>query len=242
MANATADNHNPSQDPAPNQPHADQVRLVKKDDRLWLHGPRNLGLGGVCVDFSNIDLRTGPGNLSRKQPLGRAIGQKAHTVIDATAGMGHDAFLLACMGYHVLAIERSPLIAALLADGLRRALEDDHIRQVLSDRLTLKHADALEILQQPDITADVVYIDPMFPPKRKSSALPKKELQLLRIAVGNDPDASQLLDIARRVARQRVVVKRSPHAPPLDKPSTSIRSKLVRYDIYLNPSPPTGPP
>lgn len=209
----------------------DRLRLVVTDDRLSLHGPREMGLGGVSVDFTGLDLR--PGNLSRKQPLGRAIGAKARTVIDATAGMGGDALLLACMGYEVLAIERSPIIAALLEDGLRRGEADERIMAALGGRLRMVHGDARQVLLAGEVKADVVYVDPMFPPKRRASALPKKEIQLLRLVVGDDPDAAQLMAAARQAATQRVVVKRPTHAPPLAEPSMSIEGKLVRYDVYV---------
>ena len=88
-------------------PNRVEVRDLREDN-----GP------GFSVDFTGIDLRTGTGNLSRKQPLPRAIGKETKTVVDATAGLGHDAVLLACMGYDVIAVERSPIVAALLLGGL----------------------------------------------------------------------------------------------------------------------------
>ena len=211
----------------------DELRLICDDDRLSLHGPAAMKLGGISVDFTGIDLRSASGNLSPKQPLARAVGAKAATVLDATAGMGQDAFLLACMGYHVLSIERSPVIAALLADGLRRAEQDPQLSRAMGGRLRFLHGDAREILANAADQPDAVYVDPMFPPKRRSSALPKKQIQLLRLVVGDDPDVNELFQQALRAARQRVIVKRPTHAAPLDQPTMSLEGKLVRYDVYV---------
>jgi len=80
---------------------------------------------------------------------------------------------------------------------------------------------------------ETIYMDPMFPAKRRQSSAVRKELKWLRDLVGDDADALELLEIARRTATQRVVVKRPDHAAPLvPRPNGSIAGKLVRYDIY----------
>lgn len=193
---------------------------------------------GLMVDFTEINPRQASkrGGFSRKQPLARAIGKSTRTVLDATAGLGHDSALLACMGFHVTAVERSPIIAALLEDGLRRAMLDEDLKHALDDRLTIIQADARDILRRGSIRPDAVYIDPMFPPKRKASALAKKSIRLVRQIVGDDDDAADLLATAQLHA-PRVVVKRPNHAKPLaPKPTAQIAGKLVRYDVYVNAS------
>ncbi|MGL9773657.1 MAG: class I SAM-dependent methyltransferase [Sodalis sp. (in: enterobacteria)] len=47
-------------------------------------------------------------------------GQGLPDVVDATAGLGRDAFVLACLGCRVQMFERHPVMAALLKNGLRR--------------------------------------------------------------------------------------------------------------------------
>lgn len=210
------------------------MTLVFGDDGLELREPGDRPGRGMVVDYSSIDLRTGAGNLSKKQPLPRAIGKETKTVLDATAGFGNDAALLACMGFEVLAVERSPVIAVLLEDGLRRALLDEELNQALGDRLRTQAGDSREMLKEMEPKPDAVYIDPMFPEKRKKSALAKKHIRLVREIVGDDPDAEELLEVARDHARKRVVVKRPSHAPPLaSDPDLSFEGKLVRYDVYL---------
>jgi 16S rRNA (guanine1516-N2)-methyltransferase len=189
---------------------------------------------GVRVDFASIDLRTGAGNLSRRQPLARAVGRTARTVLDATAGLGHDAALLACMGYQVTAVERSPIIAALLKDGVARALADERYREALGGRLRVIVGEAREVLGGLDEAPDAVYLDPMFPPRRKASALAKKGVRLLRRVVGDDEDASELFEAAVERSVPRLVVKRPNYAPPLHPgPIASFAGKLARYDVYV---------
>ncbi len=208
------------------------LQLVLTPERLELRDGRDPRLGPVYVDFSHLDLRRYGPNLSRRQPLARAIGKKTRTLVDATAGYCQDALLLALMGFRVTAIERSTVVMTLAQDGLRRFAVQSGT--TLAYRLQLINADARAVLASMIPRPEAIYLDPMFPSKRKKSAAVKKEMRLLRELVGNDPDALELLEISRQVALDRVIVKRPDDAPPLaPDPSVSITGKLVRYDIYL---------
>lgn len=210
------------------------LRLAWADDRLELRRPDMRPGRGVCVDFAVLNLRPGTRDLSKKQPLARAFGPKVRSIIDATAGLGQDAFLLAALGYGVTAVERSPVLAALLEDGLRRASADATLAGLMGDRLRVWVGDSRTRLRAIDPPPDGVYVDPMFPPKRRASALPRKEIQVIRVLVGDDPDAADLCRVAREVASQRVVVKRPDHAEPLaGPPDHVIESKLARFDVYV---------
>jgi 16S rRNA (guanine1516-N2)-methyltransferase len=209
--------------------------LAVTDEGLELRETGRRAAGGLRADFGTTGaISRRIATASRRQPLARAIGMKrgTPTVVDATAGLGRDALLLANLGCPVVAVERSPVLGEMLRDALERAAAAG---QAAAGRVTLIVADAVDVLavlstrQRPD----TVYIDPMYPATGKS-ALPKKEMRILRRLVGDDPDAGTLLEAARRVARNRVVVKRPPLAPPLSPgPSVSIASKLTRYDVYL---------
>ena len=172
----------------------------------------------------------------RGQALPRAAGfAKGQTpgVVDATAGLGRDAFLLASLGAEVTMIERSPEIAALLESGLARAREAGPDYAAVVGRMRLLHGDARGLL--PTLGPDVVLVDPMHPP-RGNSALVKQEMRLLREMVGDDPDAGELMVAALAAARQRVVLKWPIHAPPLPglpPPSHSIIGKSTRYDVFM---------
>ena len=167
--------------------------------------------------------------ISRRTLLGRAIGRKTQTVIDATAGLGGDAFLLSRMGYSVLAIERQPVIAALLENGILRILER-------SDRIKLefRFADSRKILSNLNESPDVIYLDPMYPVGRKTSVAVARPIRILRELAGDDSDAESLLNTSLKSASRRVVIKRPHFAEPLrrDKLSDSLMGKLVRYDLY----------
>jgi len=173
----------------------------------------------------------------RQQPIARALGLKkglTPAVVDATAGLGRDAFVLASLGCPVLMLERHPVIHALLEDGLRRLTLKGDSCKPLTERLNLQRADARQWLATNAQGIDVVYLDPMYPHRTKS-ALVKKEMRVLRQLVGDDLDVVSVLETALQVARQRVVVKRPKTAPAIGttSPSFSVESKNTRYDIYL---------
>lgn len=170
------------------------------------------------------------------QPVARAVGLRPGIrpqVLDATAGLGRDAFVLASLGCQVTLLERSPIIHALLDDALARAALDPEVAPIAA-RMKLLRADARTWLEQAgEGVADVVYLDPMFPHRDKSS-LVKKEMRVFRALVGDDEDAGALLAKALRCARYRVVVKRPRLAPDLDgqAPSHRLEGKSGRFDIY----------
>lgn len=215
----------------------ESLTLAFRDDGVELRRDGIAAGRGFRVDFAGVDVRRHSKNLSRRQPLPRAIGRETETVADATAGFGHDAVLLALMGFDVTLVERSPVIAALLTDGVRRALRDENIGPALGDRVRVVRADARSWLDALASPPDVVYLDPMFPEKRKSSALPPLAAQLLRAVVVSTDDDHELFEVGRRVARRRVVVKRPLRADALGPGrSHAVAGKLVRYDVHPRPA------
>lgn len=171
------------------------------------------------------------------QLVAKAVGlQKTRAtlhVIDATAGLGQDAFVLASLGCRVTLFERNPVIHALLADGLARAALNVDCAAIVG-RMRLLEGSSIDWLAQPDNeAADIVYLDPMFP-HRDKSALVKKEMQVFRTIVGDDEDSGQLLEGALKCARYRVVVKRPRKAPAIEgpEPTTRVEGKSSRYDVY----------
>ena len=171
------------------------------------------------------------------QLVAKAVGlQKTRAtldVVDATAGLGQDAFVLASLGCRVTLFERNPVIHALLADGLARASVNVDCAAIV-ERMRLLEGSSIEWLAQSEIeAADVVYLDPMFP-HREKSALVKKEMQVFRTIVGDDEDSGQLLASALEHARYRVVVKRPRKAPAIEgpEPTTRVEGKSSRYDVY----------
>ncbi len=171
------------------------------------------------------------------EAISKAVGiKKGHrpNVVDATAGWGRDAFVLATLGCRVHMIERSEVIAKLLEDGLQRAKQDEKIGPLIKDKLSLTRGESRQELRNIPFEPEVIYLDPMFPHKEKS-ALVKKEMRMLQEVVGQDHDADELLKTALKTATNRVVVKRPDYADFLAriKPNTSIKTKKHRFDIYL---------
>ena len=213
------------------------LRLTPEHLELRLQGPD--APGPVFVDFIEGAMghrrRFGGG---RGQLVAKAVGIKKEripTVVDATAGLGRDSFILAQLGCRVHMMERSPVVAALLADGMARACMDAEVAPVI-ENMTLETGDAAQLLLQlsEDARPDVVYVDPMHP-ERTKAALVKKEMRLFRALVGGDEDDSRLLESALQVARRRVVVKRPRKAEAIvgPKPGLVMEGKSTRYDIYL---------
>ena len=171
------------------------------------------------------------------EAISKAVGiKKGHrpNIVDATAGLGRDAFVLVTMGCRVHMIERSKVIAKLLADGLRRAEQDEKIGTMIKENLSLTYGDSRQELLHTPFEPEVIYLDPMFPHKEKS-ALVKKEMRMLQDVVGQDEDADEVLKLSLTIATTRVVVKRPAYANFLAdiKPQTSIKTKKHRFDIYL---------
>jgi 16S rRNA (guanine1516-N2)-methyltransferase len=176
--------------------------------------------------------------LARGHALAKAAGvtrpgTEQPRIVDATAGLGRDAFLLASLGVAVTLIERSTQVQELLRQGMAAAREAGPEWAAVIDRMTLICGDARELL--PRLEPDVVLVDPMHPPRGKT-ALVKKEMQELRKLVGADDDALELMRIALACASRRVVLKwplRGDPLPELPRPSYQIMAKTVRYDVFL---------
>lgn len=207
--------------------HFQKLELLKLDE------PK---LGAISVDFvegASAHRRKFGGG--RGQDIAKAVGLKhgfTPHVLDATAGLGRDAFVLASLGCKVTLMERMPVVAALLDNGIDRAQLSNEVNDI-ANNMQLIHAssiDNMSLAQQPD----VVYLDPMYPHREKSAAV-KKEMRVFQSLVGEDLDADALLAPALELAKYRVVVKRPSYAPPLadKKPSTSINMKKNRFDVYV---------
>ncbi|TVQ68328.1 MAG: SAM-dependent methyltransferase [Oceanospirillales bacterium] len=158
-------------------------------------------------------------------------------IADVTAGLGRDAFVLASLGCDVQMVERSPIIASLLEDGMQRAQQHPELQPII-ERMHLHKAQALDWLRSTanrseESCPQVIYLDPMFP-HRDKSALVKKEMLVFRDLVGADEDADLLLDAALEATECRVVVKRPRKAPYLMNraPSYQLDGKSSRFDIY----------
>lgn len=210
-------------------------------------GPREVPPAQATrVDFCDPALLYRLRTSGRRQGIGKAVGldktRDSIQVCDATAGLGRDALVLAHLGCRVTLVERSPWVHALLEDGLRRARAcgDPLVRAAL-ERMQLVAGDARQLLEAGHLPGaeppDVIYLDPMFPPRRKSARV-KKDIGVLQQVLGPDTDLEELLALAFVVARRRVVVKRPPNQPDITgfSPDFCITGKAAHFAVYVKSS------
>lgn len=223
---------------APSTPGGDARGFSLETDahgRLALRAVHRPDWNPVAIDWCASEQRRRI-RAGRRQLLARAAGLHLRPdarVLDATGGLGRDAFTLAALGARVVLVERQPLVVELLRDAQRRArAADEPTLALAAERLRIVGADALDV----DIGQgpfDAVYLDPMYPDDGKR-ALPQKEMQLLRDLAGDDDDAGALLAHARTLA-PRVAVKRPLRAPWLAgaRPDTVLSGTQARFDLYV---------
>lgn len=218
----------------------DGLFLVVDGDRISIQQGGKKAPGPVFVDFvSGACAHRRKYGGGKGQSIAKAVGITSAykpSVLDATAGLGRDAFVLATLGCDVTLVERHPVVYLLLQSGLQLAKDDAEVSDIIS-RMSLLEGNSIELLanwfgkgySQPDI----VYLDPMFP-HSNASAEAKKEMKLFRSLVGADLDEDQLWQQANEIARCRVVVKRPAKAPPLagKSPSYTLAGKANRFDVY----------
>lgn len=213
--------------------------LFYDNARLSLQQNDQGASGPLCVDFEDATLAYRQRHARQPEAILKALGAKhgeSLHIVDATAGWGLDAFVLAAAGHRVDLFERSVILHALLQDGLSRAaISGDERLAAIVRRMTLHFGESSVKLQAwGDAHPDVIYLDPMFPDRSKSAKV-KKNMYLLQQMLHDELPAETLLRDALSLARRRVVVKRPAHAGFLEdiKPSFQLTGKSSRFDIYL---------
>lgn len=207
-----------------------RLQFIRPDQPRW---------GAVYPEFASGRLehrRRFGGGLG--QAIARAIGltnQRPLRLFDVTAGFGKDAFVLASLGAQVTMVERSLFMVKLLENAMQRAQASKATQQIIHQRLTLISGDSMNVLSGlcSEQIPDVIYMDPMYPPRNKSAKV-KKDMEILQWLIGDDLDSSQLLIKALHYAKQKVVVKRPRFGATIlgARTSGSIITKSTRYDIY----------
>lgn len=206
------------------------------EQELRLHLLLDEKLTHIVFNLTEGELAYRANKVSKSnEVIAKAIGCKPHyrpKVLDATAGMGRDAFIMALLGCHVVMQERNFAIYQLLKNALERLYEHINFSH-LNNQLQLVHCDSVNVLKDIE-NFDVIYCDPMFP-ERKKSALVKKEMRIFKLLSGDDFDADNLFIKALQSGIKRTVVKRPKGAPFLanKQPNHQITAKQFRFDIYL---------
>ncbi|NND81447.1 MAG: class I SAM-dependent methyltransferase [Gammaproteobacteria bacterium] len=216
------------------QPEAAACLVIGTPEGLqveWRHGTaKSLHLHIDIKSFVRMQ-RSFPA--PRQTGFNQALGRRSRRIVDATGGWGTDALRMCAQGLDVTIIERHPLMGLLLTDAMQRLSATDWAERnrVAIPRVVI--GDSITTLQSMEAQADCVYLDPMYPLRRKGTAAVNKYMQFLQWLVGPDGDAAQLLTAALQVCK-RVAVKRPDAASPIQaNPDTAFSSKLVHYDVYL---------
>ena len=212
----------------------DELTLVRDEEGLALMGEGQVLRG----DFTRMLPRIKAGRLSSELLVKAAKIKKAEgelTAVDATAGLGEDALLLAAAGFNVTLYERNPVVYELLKDALERASQIPELAPVVA-RMTAVHADSVAGMASLETPPDVILLDPMFPARQKS-ALVKKKLQMIQKLEQPCDDEITLLLTAMEAKPKKLIVKRPPKGDCLAglKPDHSIEGKAVRFDCFASP-------
>ncbi len=218
-----------------NKSNSDFV-LYANDKKILLKSNTHKDWLPFSIDFLSNKITRRKNQFGLNQEISKAIGIKKDyrpSVLDTTAGLGRDSFMLASLGCNVTMLERNPVIFLLLQNGLNIAMEDEEAKEIIG-RMKLINANSIEFLKNNLENFDVIYIDPMFP-KSKKSRLVKKDMQIFREIVGDDLDSSELLKLALKQKVKRIVVKRMMNSENIAniKPNFEIKGKTTRFDVYI---------
>lgn len=217
---------------------ADQLyQLVLNEKGLWLYFNQSIGFKPWQIDFLDKSLQRRQ-HVAAKSALAKAMGYpktKNKTMIDMTAGLGRDAFLLASLGYKVILCEQSPILVALLCDAFRRADNVSAISSIVS-HMQLYCGNSVDYVNQYATQADIIYCDPMFP-KTQSTAKVKKDMQIVRLINAEEKSSDdELIRAAISYKDKRIVIKRPRLGGELEshKPHHQILSDTYRFDVLMD--------
>ncbi|QCI24078.1 16S rRNA methyltransferase [Buchnera aphidicola (Macrosiphoniella sanborni)] len=214
------------------------IGLLANYNSLELYNRNNTKQKSIKVDFFSKKNNYRCLHYNKKNEILHKVAgiKKSYTpfILDLTAGLGNDAFIFSFLGCQVVMIERHPIVAVLLQDGLQRGYNNEKIGYWLKKRLHLIVNDSCKILESSLFKPDVIYLDPMYPICKKK-CLPKKNMQILRYLIRHNDDCEKLLYMSRKIAKNRIIVKRPIYAEPLSKEKINffIKTKNHRFDIYI---------
>ena len=109
-------------------------------------------------------------------------------VYDLTAGFGRDSAIMASSSAvkKVVMVERDPIVSILLWDALRRLIKSDnmsHLEHTLAEKLEMVCDDSCSVLadiyEWRKVKPDICFLDVMFPPRTKSSAVKKNMVRFM---------------------------------------------------------------
>ena len=205
-----------------------------QENHLCLKGSQWSVQGGdfsIKADFNEALKRLSRQRLSAKKDLlARSVGLDKNPgarILDATLGLGKDAFHLAYLGANVVGVERDPVPFILVESALKNAPVD-----AIKGSIECHFGRTEEFLEEAELQFDALYLDPMFEDIEKKS-LPKKEMQFLRSRQREKGGETEIIERALRKGIERIVVKRPLKGSELyPGPKMKLIGKMIRYDIY----------
>jgi len=207
--------------------------LTPEDAGIFLQDTQS-NFSPIIIDFNQMNLDWPKRGIGKNHDSCKAVGlnklktDETMTLLDATAGLARDAFIFAKLGANVTMLERHPTLALMIETALEK-FSDSALKQ----KMQFVFSDAITYLQSNNHIYDVIYLDPMFSDVDKRAKV-KKDMQILHELIGENNDASLLLELALKNAKKRVVVKRHKTSEFLGNitPSHQIIGKSTRYDVY----------
>ena len=122
---------------------------------------------------------------SRKSnPLYKAVGGANKKILEVCGGWGSDSLLLLFLGHRVKTWEANPIVAQLLEQAKLLALQSANVglQEAMANWQLVSGAFAPT---PEDLSwAQVAYVDPMYPGHDKRKTRPSKEMEILRLLVG----------------------------------------------------------
>lgn len=213
-------------------------RLQKKSGRWILEQPvaeSGLKEGKAVLEINFQDANYNRILQKKSDLLWKAMGKPKSgvKVLDLTCGLAIDSFHFLQLGAEVTAVERQALIYFLLWSASLELPKDRPIQFVFREA-----KDFLNSRSNLAQDFNIVYFDPMYPDKKKKSAIPRQEMLLFRHLVGQDLDADEVFDEITKTQVDKIIVKRPLHAESLKSGSPAYlkpiiyQGKMVRYDVY----------
>lgn len=203
------------------------METFEKNGVLYLKDSKNNNIKPICIDFSKYIVEN-----SALLKACRINGNEKIKLLDCTAGLVKDTFVLASNGYSVIAIEKNKTIFNLIDNAVKIGTKNEYIKKVL-DRIKFLNMDSIDFLENSEEKFDCIYLDPMFEESKKSR-LVNKNMQIFHKLTDNS-DNKKLFNLAMEKVLKKVVVKRSLYGELLinKTPDFQIKEKTIRFDVYL---------
>ena len=170
-------------------------------------------------------------NFQRESHLKKAIGyggESSKKILDCTAGLGHDAFILALLGQYVTFVEKNKGLCILFELALENLPPTSYFQEA-KERITIINDDSASFVDKL-FDYDVVYIDPMF--EDRGNAGRSGMMSLISDYLDDFTDVS---DVLIRSKFNRLVIKRQKQFKQSGNiaPSFILHGKSINFHVFI---------